>query len=231
MRACFPIALRSFSVAALLTSANVADAGQAVQPPSGAKIYAERCATCHDAADATRAPSRESLGARSVEAIFAALSPGGVMSAQGAPLSATEKQAVAAFLGTPTPAAGNAGATPARDPGVCTTTSAPFSPSPGATWNGWGNDPSNSRFQSAAAAGLTPASVPKLTLKWAFAFPGATSATAQPAVVGGRVFVGSEAGGVWSLDLASGCTYWKFDTEAGVRSAVTIERVSQNPAR
>ena len=42
---------------------------------------------------------------------------------------------------------------------------------------------------------------------------------------------GSEAGGVWSLDLATGCTHWKFDTEAGVRTAVTVERIGQNPPR
>ena len=223
--------LRCFSVAAALLSATAANAAQAVQPPSGATIYAERCATCHDAADATRAPTRESLRARSAEAIVAALSPGGVMSAQGAPLSAPEKQAVAAFLGAPAPAAGTATADASRDPGLCAATAAAFAPGTGAAWNGWGNDLSNARFQPAPAAGLSAATVPKLRLKWAFAFPGATTATTQPAVVGGRVFVGSEAGGVWSLDLASGCTYWKFDTEGGVRSAITVERVSQSPAR
>jgi len=40
-------------------------------------------------------------------------------------------------------------------------------------WNGWGNDPTtNSRFQTAKAAGLTAAQVPQLKLKWAFGFPG-----------------------------------------------------------
>jgi polyvinyl alcohol dehydrogenase (cytochrome) len=232
------------TLAAVIVAASVAQA-QPTQS-TGADVYASRCATCHDAPDATRAPSRESLRARSAQAILAALEPTGVMAPQGAQLSTAEKQAVAAFLAAPTPASPAPGATapaPAgtapsaaaapTDPtiGRCASPAPAFATSLAPMWNGWGNDPSNGRFQPAAAAGLTASTVSKLTLKWAFAFPNATTATSQPAVVGGRVFVGSEAGGVWSLDLASGCTYWKFDTEAGVRSAITVERISQTPAR
>src|SRR5688500_10941949 len=178
--------------------------------PTGAAVYAERCATCHDATDATRAPSRESLRARSTSVILASLAPTGVMAPQGAQLTDAEKQAVAAFLAQsdaaaslvlPAPAAAPAASpTATGDPmvGRCATTT-PLPESLAPMWNGWGNDPSNARFQPAAAAGLTPSEVPGLTLKWAFAFPGATTSSAQPAVAGGRVFVGSEAGGVWSL--------------------------------
>ena len=211
---------------------------------AGAAVYAERCATCHEATDATRAPSLVSLRARSTPAILAALSPTGVMAPQGAQLTAAEMQAVAAFLAQPDAASSTSAASPApvtapaaspaatEDPtvGRCATTP-PLPESLAPMWNGWGNDPSNGRFQPAAAAGMTPSAVPSLTLKWAFAFPGATTSTSQPAVAGGRVFVGSEAGDVWSLDLASGCTHWKFDTEAGVRTAITVERISQSPSR
>ena len=54
-----------------------------------------------------------------------------------------------------------------------------------ADWNGWGNGAANNRFQSAAAAGLTTPRVPRLKLKWAFGYPGGTSAYGQPTVVGG----------------------------------------------
>ena len=37
--------------------------------------------------------------------------------------------------------------------------------------------------------GLTAEQVPRLHLKWAFGFPDATSAWAQPTIAGGRVFV------------------------------------------
>ena len=82
--------------------------------------------------------------------------------------------------------------------------------------------PGNDRFQSAAAAGLTEASVARLKLKWAFGYPGGTSAYGQPTVVGGRVFVGTDIGYVYSLDAASGCVYWSYRAGAGVRNAMTV---------
>src|ERR1700758_3203414 len=75
-------------------------------------------------------------------------------------------------------------------------------------WNGWGVDSSQRRFQSAEMAQLAAEDVPRLKLKWAFGFPGANFAFAQPTVMGGRVFVGSEGGKVYSLDANTGCTYW-----------------------
>jgi polyvinyl alcohol dehydrogenase (cytochrome) len=104
--------------------------------------------------------------------------------------------------------------------GQCTgRTSSDFS---GPEWNGWGVDMDNSRFQPADQAGLTAAQVPKLKLKWAFGFPGDWGAFAQPVIAGGRVFVGSSMGVVYSLDAKTGCTYWKFRAEDAVRSAVVI---------
>ena len=58
-------------------------------------------------------------------------------------------------------------------------------------WNGWGVDPAQSRFQPAAMAQFAAADVPRLTLKWAFGFPDASFAFAQPTVIGGRAFIGS----------------------------------------
>ncbi len=194
-------------------------------PASGAQIYKERCAVCHDpgATDATRAPSREALRAQAVQQIIAALDPGGVMAVNAQGMSAAEKQAVAAFLsGAAAPAAG--GGNPLV--GTCEASTAPL-PDPASLpmWNGWGNDAANTRFQNAKAAGLTAADVPKLTLKWAFGFPGATSASAQPAIAAGRVFVGNTNGLVYSLDLKTGCTYWSFKADGGVRTAISIARV------
>jgi polyvinyl alcohol dehydrogenase (cytochrome) len=91
----------------------------------------------------------------------------------------------------------------------------------GPMWSGWGPDATNARFQ-AAGAGLTAAQVPKLTLKWAFAFPNGSSAWGQPAVAGGRVFVGSDNGFVYSLEASSGCVYWSYEAQAGVRTAISI---------
>ena len=91
-------------------------------------------------------------------------------------------------------------------------------------WNGWGVDPSQHRFQPADMARLSASDLPRLKLKWAFGFPGARRAVTQPTVFGGRVFVGSENGKVYSLDAKTGCTYWAFDAVRGVRSAIVIGR-------
>ncbi|HVG85457.1 MAG TPA: PQQ-binding-like beta-propeller repeat protein [Vicinamibacterales bacterium] len=187
----------------------------------GQTIYRARCASCHDAEagspEATRAPSRAALRERSRDAIVAALSTGGSMAPMATGITAVEKAAIAAFL---SPIA----SLPA-DPtlGRCATQPAALpDPSKLPRWNGWGNDPTNARFQPAAAAGLTTRSVPKLTLKWAFGIPGGTAMTAQPTVFAGRLFFGSENGTVYALDATTGCTYWQFKADAGVRSAVSV---------
>jgi polyvinyl alcohol dehydrogenase (cytochrome) len=109
-------------------------------------------------------------------------------------------------------------------PGACPAESAAFAdPMNAPHWNGWGVDPSQHRFQPAEMAGLAANDVPRLKLKWAFGFPGAVRAIAQPTVVGGRVFVGSQGGKVYSLDAQSGCTYWEsYYAGRPVRTAVVI---------
>jgi polyvinyl alcohol dehydrogenase (cytochrome) len=85
-------------------------------------------------------------------------------------------------------------------------------------------DTANTRYQK--QPGLTADEVPRLKLKWSFGFPGDTRAVAQPAIVGGRVFVGSHGGIVYSLDLATGCTYWSFTAGAIVRTGVVVVQAS-----
>ena len=99
-------------------------------------------------------------------------------------------------------------------------------PLDGPRWNGWGVDINNSRFQPAAMAGLTPEQVPRLQLKWAFGFPGASAANAQPTIVGGLLFVGGGDRKVYALDAKSGCIRWTFATEAVVRTAISVGPIS-----
>ena len=201
---------------ALVLIASTAASGQT---PDAAAIYKDRCASCHDpaSAQASRAPTRDVLRSRTVQQIFATLEPGGSMAANATGLSTAEKQAVAAFL------SGTA-ATTGSDPAVGMCAAGATLPDPASlpAWNGWGNDSSNSRFQNARAAGLTAADVPKLTLKWAFGFPDATSASGQPTVAAGRVFVGNVNGQVYSLDAKTGCTHWTFKADGGVRTAISV---------
>ena len=96
----------------------------------------------------------------------------------------------------------------------------------GPRWNGWGADLGNSRFQPAAMAGLTRDQVPSLRLKWAFGFPGRSTAIAQPTIVGGLLFVGGGDREVYALDAKSGCTRWAFKTEAVVRTAISFAPIA-----
>jgi polyvinyl alcohol dehydrogenase (cytochrome) len=148
------------------------------------------------------------------ENIVSALTTG-LMRSQGENLTPADRAAVAEFL-----TGKRLGASPPTGSNACA--KPPSKDLSGPQWNGWGVDLDNSRFQPADAARITAEQVPKLKLKWAFGFPAAFTAYAQPAVVGGRVFIGSVAGIVYSLDAATGCTYWSFQADAAVRSAITI---------
>jgi polyvinyl alcohol dehydrogenase (cytochrome) len=185
----------------------------------GAAVFEQACASCHanPAAD-SRAPNREALGRFAPETILTALTTGN-MFRQGSALSDAERRAVSGFI------AGRAvgAAAPPSTIGQCTTAPAALTGADLASgWNGWGVDARNMRYQTAERGGLTPPMVPRLTLKWAFGFAGVSSARAQPAVIGGRVFVASESGDVYSLDAKTGCTYWTYHAKAGIRAAVSV---------
>ena len=91
-------------------------------------------------------------------------------------------------------------------------------------WNGWSPEATNARFQR--APGLSAADMPRLSLKWAFGFPGVSSVYGQPTVAGGRIFVGVDTGHVYALDAATGCVHWSFLAETGVRNAITVGTVA-----
>jgi polyvinyl alcohol dehydrogenase (cytochrome) len=189
------------------------------QQADGAAVYERACASCHanPAAD-SRAPRREMLAQFAPEAILTSLT-NGKMFRQGSELTEAERRAVAGFVaGRPVGTAA-----PPSTVGVCTA-AAPRLTNAALTsgWNGWSGDATNTRFQPAARGGLTAAAVPRLTLKWAFGFPGVNSARSQPIVVGSRVLVGSESGDVYALDAKTGCTYWSYHAKAGIRSAVSV---------
>ena len=98
-------------------------------------------------------------------------------------------------------------------------------PLAGPGWNGWGADTANSRFQPAAGAGLAASDVPKLAVKWAVGFANGEFAAGQPTVVGGRIYIGAGPAAVYSLDAATGCTYWRFQAQHIVRTSITIARI------
>ena len=204
---------------ALLAAATLAYAAD----PDGTALYKQHCAACHDASGQSRAPAPAALRQMSADNIVQALESG-AMKEQGASLSAAEKRTLAEFL---TGKVVGAAASPASA-GMCADPRAAFSPG-NADWNGWGLDVANTRYQP--QPGLAASDIPKLKLKWAFAFPNTFVAYGQPAIVGGRVFIPSANRNIYSLDAKSGCQYWSFQSEAPVRSAISIALIQGERTR
>jgi len=189
-------------------------AAAAAAPADGASVYLNMCAQCHNTTDDPRIPSAATLRQRTPEAVLDSLTTG-VMRAQGADLTEPQRRAVAEYVTGKTLTGANASV------GKCATIPA-FNPGQGPAWNGWGVTSANTRFQPAAQAQLTPEQASKLTLKWAFGYPNANTARAQPTIVGGRLFVGNQNGEVYSLDPKTGCTIWTFKAAGAVRTGIVI---------
>lgn len=184
----------------------------------GAFLFQINCASCHRPQSGTRAPLPDALRQMSRQSILAALETG-KMKFQGSLLKPEERTVLADFLGVPD--------VPGSSP-QASFCSADARPSNGdfasqVSWNGWGVDLANSRFQPARAAGLDGEQVPRLKLRWAFGLPRATTAFGQPTIVAGRLFLGSADGTVYSLDAKTGCIWWTYKALGTVRTAVTLD--------
>jgi polyvinyl alcohol dehydrogenase (cytochrome) len=194
----------------------------AAHAQDGPLLFKTHCATCHDPAT-SGAPPIDVLRRMGPEQILRSLESG-AMQRQAAERSRAQRRVLAEYLSgrrlADEPAAMPASA-------LCRPASAPAvaaSGTQGPGWNGWGNGIFNRRFQSAEAAGMTPDDVPRLKLVWAFGLRGASSAGTQPVVVGGRLYIATAEGEVYALDAKTRCVHWTLEVEAGVRTAITIER-------
>ncbi|MDR2214189.1 MAG: PQQ-binding-like beta-propeller repeat protein [Pseudomonadales bacterium] len=207
--------LLALSVAIPLTSQAQDDPGEA--------LFTQRCAACHvnpDPAVNAHAPTREDMARFTPNSIYAALTDG-QMRLQVADVSDEQLRAVARFL------TGNevSNQTLEITSNLCPSNPPLLDPQARGIWNGWGPDVHNTRF--AENGGLSAADLPKLRLKWAYGLPGETQPRAQPAIVGGRVYVGNRAGGLYALDAESGCTYWSYLPRSGIRSALTVGPITK----
>jgi polyvinyl alcohol dehydrogenase (cytochrome) len=135
------------------------------------------------------------------------------MKAMAATLQEADVRAIAAYLTGRLP---SAAATAAADPPTCAE-SPDVSVSKG-NWSGWSIDPRNWRFQP--DGGITAAQIPHLKVKWAFSYGGGDYG--QPTVVGGRLFITSRSGAIYSLDAKTGCEYWRFSQSTPSRTTVSV---------
>ncbi len=190
------------------------------QSTVGLRLFETKCASCHQGAHDQKAPDASILRKMTPEAVYAAFSKTPHTQIPG--MSEDDQKTVAAYLG-----GRKLGVTEISDakamPNRCASNPPIGDIATGPMWNGWGVDPrTNARFQTSSAAGLSLAQVPNLKLKWAFGLPLAEEVHSQPTIAGGRVFLGSDAGTVYSLDAATGCVYWSFQADGAMRVAVSI---------
>lgn len=97
--------------------------------------------------------------------------------------------------------------------------------------NGWGLDLRNTRFVSAAQAGVNLGNISRTDVDWVFALPDTQMPHAQPMVTANTVYIGDESGVVYALDRQSGCTRWTFAAEASIRTAISLVDTSADTAK
>ena len=180
----------------------------------GMALYQAHCAACHDG-QVPRAPHMITFSTIGADTILNAMN-NGVMRAQASALSTTEREALAGFL------AGEAMAPP-KPILACAEPIGGLADSDAAAMQGWGGNAENHRHSD--GAGLDRNNVDRLALKWVFAYPGALRARSQPLVHDGVIFVGSQSGDIYALDLESGCAHWTYSAGAEVRSSLSLGQV------
>ncbi len=185
--------------------------GATTEVADGMALYQEHCAACHDG-QVPRAPHMITFSTIGADTILNAMN-NGVMRAQASALSATERKVLAGFL------AGEAMAPP-KPILACADPMNELASSDAAAMQGWGGNAKNRRHSD--GAGLDRNNVDQLALKWVFAYPGALRARSQPLVHDGVIFVGSQSGDIYALDLESGCAHWTYSAGAEVRSSLSL---------
>lgn len=179
----------------------------------GAGLYAKHCAYCHNGSVA-KAPQTMWLEMMSPQSILKAMNDG-IMQPQAAAISALDRTHIAEYL-----TQRRATAAEVVAPAPACKAGQKFDADKLPVRAGWGHD--TARFVSAADAGFAASAIPKLKLKWAFAYPGALRTRSQPAIGYGAVFSGSQDGHVYAFDLRGGCERWVYDAGAEVRTAVVL---------
>ena len=203
------------AVFALLAGTARAGSEAAIDTPAythGAELFAQRCAACHDHPTG-RIPPHYVLSHLSADQVLQTLTKG-PMRQQAEGLTPDEINQLVTFVTYKTSAAWappDPRANMCKEPATLNETAA--------DWSSWGRDPENTRFQP--DPGFTAADVPRLKLKWAFAYPG-SEAVGQPTRVGNMLFVAGVTGTIFALDARTGCTYWTSEAGAPVKTAVAV---------
>jgi len=206
----------AFALIAVLFALAGTAAAQTPAPDGGA-LFKEYCANCHNGA-VDRAPDLSALRLMAPQRILQALEFGSMISMTHG-RTAADRRALAEF------ASGKSLSTPfslAPAPTAMCRARTAFSAGAAPTWQSFGQNQSNARFQDARGAGIAAADVSKLKLAWAFGLPGDVQSYSALTLAGGRLFTGSIGGNVYSIDARTGCIHWAYDAGVSVRAAVSV---------
>jgi polyvinyl alcohol dehydrogenase (cytochrome) len=156
-----PIGLVFLLLCLIVCASPVAAAAQSES--AGVTQYFNNCASCHESTDSARqAPRTAVLKQMTPEHVLDVLANGSMRS-NAAALSDGDKRLIAEWVGGRKIDNESVGAADNMS-NVCSS-HPPVRESTASAWNGWGADLRNTRFQTAAAAGLTPAQISRLQLK------------------------------------------------------------------
>ena len=181
----------------------------------GNNLYQENCNICHNGT-VTKAPAQNWLELMLPSNILRAMNDG-IMQLQSSHLSEEEKILIAEYLYRQT----RSQFPKEAKVNMCSDSKQDFNLKEAPEPYNWGYD--NSRFIPKSVGGLDSKNIKNLKLKWVFGFPYSQRARSQPLFALGSIFVGSQSGDVYSLDLETGCVKWKFTASAEIRTAIVMD--------
>ena len=182
----------------------------------GNALYQENCATCHDGS-IEKAPAANWLEMLVPQALLRTINEG-IMSEQASHLSEEEKIQIVEYIvrqdrkNFPKEAELN----------YCKSHDMNFDLREAPEPYGWGYN--TSRFIPKKSGGIDSKNIKNLTLKWAFGFPYSQRARSQPLFAMGSIFVGSQSGDIYALDVKTGCVKWNFTASGEVRTGIIMDQ-------
>lgn len=206
------------TAAGVMALVGVAPPAQAQAPAAhpGRAVYDKFCGSCHNNAEAMRAPTLAALQGMSEPVLHASLTTG-KMAQQGAAVPPAEMVQLLDYLAAKAPAddkwlTGNMCATNKR---ATTLGGTEAFTSPIVDYTG-------ARHLSAQRSGLTKADLGNLEVAWTMAFPQTTTMRSSPVIVGSTLFYSaSMAGYVVALDTKTGCVKWTYKSAAPMRTSMS----------
>jgi polyvinyl alcohol dehydrogenase (cytochrome) len=186
--------------------------------PSIPGLFQSRCQSCH--ATSERAPQPDDLKQRTADSVIDALT-NGVMKPMAGGLTREQITQIAVYVTGRRPGE----PLPVQITEVKCATNGPIVIRPG-SWTKIAGDLQNTAYQK--TPGLKASDIPRLKLKWAFAYRAGSYST--PIVVGDHLFMTSGSGGGFvSLDAKTGCVHWRND-EVSSRTSPMIVKSSISPS-